>query len=96
MSQGGKASGRAVGEEGIANGISRLRGVASHATHRKSTHLALEATRDSVGQTDDVTQSNASWREWEGAIGGGSAESFRWRRIFQKCTEDTTADYSGP
>ena len=33
--------------------------------------------------TNSATQSNLSWRERAGAMGGGSAESFRWRRIFR-------------
>ena len=35
------------------------------------------ALRDGVGRTDEATQSNVSWRERAGAMGGGTAARFR-------------------
>jgi hypothetical protein len=46
-------------------------------------HLGPEATRGSEIRIDEATLSNASWCERAGAMEGGSAESFRWRRIFR-------------
>jgi hypothetical protein len=47
--------------------------------HLRGAHVANEATHNGVGLGNPIERCRAR----AGAIGGGSAASFRWRKIFR-------------